>query len=498
LHPCSRLPRRSLILLFASGLAGRTAHAALPIPPDQGLIGTYETTPGFEIELHSLRPGDTIRFDANGRTYVGTYAGQQAIGGVMQQTAINVRDIGPSGPPGASVADSSQQPAANSAIGGNAPASGGKDIGNGAASSAEIAGGIQAVYRLAFVSPQLERELGAARSALDAASAARSAAVERYKLTIDRGVEHASQALRALKSDFENGHVETPRITVLQRSTSIEFDVADTETQLRMASSYYTAINAPVSSPVQKISQAMCISGLDLANGLSARDRVAQNGVLITSESFARFLRSSTDLLLGIDPITGLVRDTVELVTGANIVTGQILSDEDRTLRAILAGANLVTLGASGTVEGGFRLLARVTENAGGAGGGRVKEIFAIADGLPFTKHGWQRFNNRRWIKELFEAENGAALTPDWIRRTIEESTPYWDRAEKTIAFHSEHEAGDWWLRVAIDKEPDSVIVTVIPQGKPFNLNAVLKDGSTPRFVPYEEKVPNLFTFPPH
>ena len=471
------------------------ADSTLPIPADQGFVGRYGTTPGLEAELRNLRPGDMMKFDANGRTYAGTYAGQKVIDGKLQHIAINVRDIGPSAAQGPSTAGSGSKSADQSGDNGNSAP---PDIGNNAASSAGVAAATQAVYRLAFVSPQLERELDAAKSALDSASAARRAAVEQYKLTVDQDVKRAADALQALRSELTaSGRIEAPNVTAAQKTTSVQFNAADTNTQLRMASVYYTAINAPVSSPVQQLSQAMCLAGVGLANDLGSNDFAATNGVLRASEGFARFLRSSTDLLLGIDPITGLVRDTVELVTGVNMVTGEVLSDYERALHAVMAGVNLVTLGASGAVEGGFHMLANMAERAGGANAGRAKEIFVIADGLPFTRHGWKRFNERRWIKKLFEAENGAALTTDWIRKTIDEFTPFWDRAEKTIAFHSEHEAGDWWLRVAIDKEPDSVVVTVIPHHRPFNLSEVLKDGTTPRFVPYEETVPNLFTLPP-
>jgi hypothetical protein len=470
-------------------LCSRAARAADGLPADQMQVGTWATTPDFERYLHSLRPGDTIRFSADGHSYVGTYAGEHVIDGVTKHVAVNLREFEPGdaeAKPGTRpVSPATGDHSTDAGSGGKGSSGAGSNV----AAAAGYAAGTQVVYRLVFVSPQLEHELAVAEAELDAAHAAHTAAVEQYTLTVETKVAHAADALHALQSAIGAGDVHPMSIIVQKRNDSIQFNTADLTMQTRMANAYYTAINAPIPSPVHQLAQNMCLAGLNVANEGGASTTTNADTLVAVSEKFAKFLRSSADLLLGIDPVTGLVRDTYEMVSGTNLVTGEVLSDNERAVRAIMAGVNLATLGVVETVEGGFRNLAKVIQRGGGDGAKGVEKVLVVVEGLPFTKHGMERFTERR-LTMMVKAENGAELTPEWIRTTIDESTPYWDRAQETIAFHSEHAKGDWWLRVAIDRNEESTIVTVIPNNKPFNLPGEFMGG--PRFVPYEEKVPDL------
>lgn len=68
--------------------------------------------------------------------------------------------------------------------------------------------------------------------------------------------------------------------------------------------------------------------------------------------------RTTADLLLGLDPVTGFARDLCEFIGGTNIVTGEELSFFDR----VLAGVGVITAGTFSSVKNGTRALGKIAK----------------------------------------------------------------------------------------------------------------------------------------
>ncbi|BBQ03103.1 hypothetical protein BSFA1_82310 (plasmid) [Burkholderia sp. SFA1] len=75
--------------------------------------------------------------------------------------------------------------------------------------------------------------------------------------------------------------------------------------------------------------------------------------------------RTVADVVIGIDPVSGVIRSTYELTTGRNLITGEELSDMERSFAAI----NLILLGGFGEAQKGLQVLGRVAHVIGGAKG---------------------------------------------------------------------------------------------------------------------------------
>jgi hypothetical protein len=478
--------RRQYLAVSAAAVLSapiRSQQASSDIPAGQSRIGTYTTGPAFEQYLQGLRPGDTVRFEADGRSYTGTYFGERVIDGVKQHVAINVRPDGPTPQTPGTPAG----PQASDRQGGQGRGGSGNGVGDplGAAGGAA---GIHAIYRVAFVSPGLDRELARARQEFDAATAARQAAITDFRLTVERSIADASTSLQLIGNALEKGLPTVPDLLRRGEATAVQFNTEDLVEHARLSNAYYQTLYSRVQSPIHQFTKGHSLRVLETQNSLDRRDGEDRETLLQYSESLASFLRSSTDLLLGIDPVSGLVRDTYELYTGTNLVTGAALSDVDRALRAVGIGVNLATLGAAGTVMGGIKATSRIVEKLEKPAREAFEKIYVIVDGLPFSKHGMEEFTSRGLELTIFSTRE-TRLTPDWIKRTIEEGAPYWDRVHNTIAFHSQSETGAW-LRVAISPDAHPRIVTVVPRSVPFSL--LEKVGDAPRFIPYDKPVPRV------
>lgn len=64
---------------------------------------------------------------------------------------------------------------------------------------------------------------------------------------------------------------------------------------------------------------------------------------------FLSIVESMLDMLVGLDPLTGLGRDTYELITGKNLITGALLSDFERGM-AFLGVASVGTLSTANRI----------------------------------------------------------------------------------------------------------------------------------------------------
>jgi hypothetical protein len=471
----------SLRFIFIAQRAGAASTA------DSDYIGTYASTPEFNQYLSQLQPGDRVVFKIGDKGFEGTYAGKQMVNGVESETAINVVET-PIGDP------SNPQASDTTALPDNHSPNGSAINGQSADSTTQhalSAGADTVVYRLIFVSPALEREIGQKEAALRDATSKRTAALEHYQLVVDKGVRAASTELQNLLPKLQrNPALNIPSIAM---TSAVRFPTNDRQTRVRQENVYYRLLNSTMTSPIHVTSRSMGFACLNEANkSLSEGERSLGDSFLKFSEKYASFLRNGADLLVGIDPVSGLIRDSYEFVSGRNMFTQARLSPTERALRIVMVGVNAVTLGIAGTVEGGFRVAIKaaasieITGVSKGAKGAR--ELFAVVDGLPFTEHGMERFTERRILD--INSTRETALTPEWIKRTISEGSPWWDRKYSTIAFHSTHENGNW-IRVAVDANDERALIhTVFTREEQFNLHETFRGA--PRFLPYEQPPPKI------
>ena len=462
------------------------------IPKDQARIGTYSTDAPFEKYLGSIRPGDPIQFSADGKTYVGTYIGRKTLDGVEQHVAINVVQApnpgpGAAGGPAAGAGNAAAGQGGQGAVapGGNVGA--GSGAGANAANAAAGAAAGQIVYRLFFVSPELEQRIAQAQQQLNAAQAETQAAIASYRLAVEQSYTQASTSLAEVSKALANAPIVVPsQLLRTFEDQPVRFETSDTALNGQLSRIFYQLTTAKIVSPVHRETRAAGIAALAEADklGLSG-DVEAARQYAATASNYANFLRGAADLLVGIDPISGLARDTYELFSGMNLITGEALTDVERALRGVSAGANLATLGAVPVVFGGVNVIRRIAERVRADS---VSKIFTIVDDLPFTRHGMEQFTARR-LELLINSKTETRLTPDWIKRTVAEGESFWDYKHKTVAFFSQSESGKW-LQVAVAKNGQPRIVTVIVDDEKFVPDALW--NGKPRFIPYDKRFPDL------
>lgn len=463
----------------------------IDIPKGQGYIGTYGADAPFNKYLGTLQPGDPIQFSAGGKTYAGTYIGRKTLDGVEQHVAINVVEIpssgmGAAGGPtaGTGNAGKGQQPGVGAA-GGNAGA--GPGTGANAANAAAAAAAGQVVYRLFFVSPELEQRIAQAQRQLDTARAGTQAAIASYRLAVEKSYTQASTSLAEVGKALANAPVVVPsQLLQTFEEQPVRFETSDPALNGHLSRTFYQLTTARVVSPVHRETRTAGVAALAEADNLGRSGEIdAARQYAATAAKYASFLRGTADLLVGIDPISGLARDTYELFSGANLITGEALTDVERALRGVSAGANLATLGAVPVVFGGVNVIRKIAERVRAD---KLSKIFAVVDNLPFTKHAMEQFTARR-LELLINSKTETRLTPDWIKRTIADGKSFWDYKHKTVAFFSEGESGKW-LHVAVAKNGQPRIATVIVKDDKFVQNSLW--NGRPRFIPYDKPLPNL------
>jgi hypothetical protein len=92
-------------------------------------------------------------------------------------------------------------------------------------------------------------------------------------------------------------------------------------------------------------------------------DAASAMGEDIEAEGLYSMARNVADLAVGLDPISGVVRSSYELVTGKNMITGATLSQSERAFAAV----NLMLLGEFGLASRGLKVVARIGQTLGGA-----------------------------------------------------------------------------------------------------------------------------------
>lgn len=261
-----------MVLVTCSGFAQGQ------IPKSQARLGTYSTDGPFEKYLGSLRSGDAIQFSVDGKTYTGIYIGRKTLDGVEQHVAINVVEIPNSGP---GAAGGPAAGPANAAAGQGAPGVGtpgnnngvGKGAGANAANAAAGAAAGQIVYRLFFVSPELEQRIAQAQQQYDVARAETQAAIASYRLAVEQSYTQASTSLAEISQALSKAPIIVPsQLLRTFEDQPVRFDTADQSLNGQLGRTFYLLANANVVSPVHSDVRAAGVAALAEA------DKLARNG----------------------------------------------------------------------------------------------------------------------------------------------------------------------------------------------------------------------------
>ncbi len=110
--------------------------------------------------------------------------------------------------------------------------------------------------------------------------------------------------------------------------------------------------------------------------------------------------KSILDLLVGIDPITGLARDAYETVTGKNFVTGEKLSQADQAFALL----GVATLGFGSKINKGFKILSRVAKKISSKGYQQFSKASQLAKKIvernPKIKRIYPQIRGKGFIKD--------------------------------------------------------------------------------------------------
>lgn len=143
--------------------------------------------------------------------------------------------------------------------------------------------------------------------------------------------------------------LQSTSASVVPDSTPGTFLTKDT-LLLEVITNLYSALESIVPSNWQQ-SQAQ---ELGLASVHQA-DLAYFEGRILDGHYFYHLAEGFLNLAVGIDPISGLGRDAFELFTGKNVITGEILTEFERTI----AGVGVLSLGAGATVKGVVKIASR-------------------------------------------------------------------------------------------------------------------------------------------
>jgi hypothetical protein len=406
------------------------------------------------------RINEVYTLEVDGTFYEARYAGWKVIDGEGMYYFENGRIVQPGeGPPAESTGPNESSSGTSSA-----------------ASAAAGAAGVTTLYRILVVPPSVERQLKQAKRELGDAQAARVEAEHAFRIRIEEANAKAESWSRDLAERLSRP-MPPPIIFTsapsLEPSGAEQFHTPNAADRAELSSISATISNARVFSGFNAEVKEIGSAALNAADEASiAGDRVGFGAAITVARTMA-------DVLVGLDPFTGLARDTLEYFTGVNQITGEALTSNERTLRLVGMAAGVVSFGVASS-------FLRVTE-----------KIVAIAKRFRRVTPPPSLLleNASRLIRTdrgAFELTNHAVwrvgsreLTNAQIRATINRGERYWDRLHNNASFVArEGFIRGSSLQVAVDL-PAKKVVTVI--AKDFNPNTLLKDGR-PRWVVFPEK----------
>jgi hypothetical protein len=345
-----------------------------------------------------------------------------------------------------------------------------------AAQAAAGAAGIASLYRIAIVPPSLERDIKVAERELKAAEAEVARAEKEFLVRVESAQANGQAWARDLANRL--GRTSPPMVIFtsvnpLGPQGGMHFRTTNAADLADLNSISTTISNARILSSFNAEAKEIGTAALAIADDASAAgDRAGFSTAIAIARSMA-------DVLIGLDPFTGLARDTIEYFSGTNQITGEVLTDNQRTIRLVGMAAGILSFGVGSSFIRVTEKIAAITtklrrlrpppqlllENA--------SRLIRTGRGeFEVTDHALRRIGDRE-------------LTKGQVRAAINRGERYWDRLNSTTSFVArEGFISGKSLQVAVDLETKKV-VTVL--AKDFNPTSLLKDGRS-RWVPFPEK----------
>ena len=328
--------------------------------------------------------GSRINFNLNGKSYDATYTGERIIDGKKWHIVVNMEEISETaaGNVGNGIPNGNNSSNSSSSLPQASQNSGTVSASNAAMTAAAT----KIIYRMFFVSPELDQRISQGQANLSKAQTATQVAIKNYKLEVDKSVQNAATALANLAKELNEASRPLPKSSeFLSNTSSIDFSTSDPVLRQSLTSSYYKIANAEIRTPIDQEVQQLGIAALSVAEFEASNngDIGAARSAAVAANAYAEFLTSAADLLIGIDPISSFLRDSYELFTGTNCITEESLTDFERALKAVNAGATLVTLGGSPVVMAGVKTISKISQRIKKSR--NLEKIFQTAEHLPLS-----------------------------------------------------------------------------------------------------------------
>ncbi|MEC9283472.1 MAG: pre-toxin TG domain-containing protein [Bdellovibrionota bacterium] len=209
-------------------------------------------------------------------------------------------------------------------------------------------------------------------------------------LGLKKEIEFQSKLYEKREKEFEearkkeiNEMVAVSIPALLQLANMQEVSIGDVEFedsekfQFKSADPEFLAtlqeLNETLSSHQPRSQEEYLVKDIGLA-AVQMADHSASVDQSVEAEAYKEIAITAADVLVGIDPFTGIARDFTEFYSGKNMITGQSLSSTERILSGVFFVAGLGTGGLANSAKGITK--AAVTLGRKVLGGGKYKGLF--------------------------------------------------------------------------------------------------------------------------
>jgi hypothetical protein len=434
---------------------------------DQSLLDTGAISI-TEVERWSI--GEIRTVTINGVTYTGRYGGFKTIDGVgryvlehcqVQQSAPNGQGTSPS-------MDNNKGASKTSA--GDA---GQSTVDQGALNSAAIAAGTTVLYRVFIVPPSLVRDLDKAAKEYRDAKVKTTATVNGFRVIVEQANVSAGEWAKDLSQRLAKP-VTVPAMNAAVTGTSTyTVSTSNVSDRTTLISLQARLDNATIIGPTAIDARDIGRAAVKVADTASVRDD--RTGY----ETAVKIATVMADVLVGLDPFTGLARDAIEYYTGVNQITGEKLTEGERTLRLIGTAAGIVSFGVTSSFLHAAEKIAAVATRFERLAKPTTR-LLENASRIVKTARGEYRLTDH--VVERLEQRG---LTKAQVRATLDRGERFFDRAHENISYvATKGFVRGKSLQVAVDAE-EKVVVTAIKLD--FNPATLMSDGR-PRYIPFPEK----------
>jgi len=375
--------KRLVLALVAASLASpatadfivKPGPMAAPVPPD--FLGNFVMTEKLQRQLDQVPVGSRVPVELNGDVYEMTYLGKFCEGAICQYGADDVTFIGrgsggalgSGGGAGSGASSAGRSGTGGGAAGGGASSGGaghgasggggfGAALGAGASAAATSALAQGAMRALVFT-PSYEREMNAATERFEKSASELQAASEKLTSTVDGVASVARLAVdglsRSLKSSIKDLKYSAPEYSPGGGLPS--WESAAPEFRVRAEGLWNRLESSPRTTRLADEAHDIGIASLKAAG----ESHLA--GDLEEAESQLKVAETMADLLLGLDPYSGLARDSWEFFTGKNMLTGEELPTWQRAISGAGLAGSLVTFGVASSLSNAIKSSARVLKH---------------------------------------------------------------------------------------------------------------------------------------